>query len=106
MRCSSIVARAYRYHAMKALCQLCVWVLLATLALAILGTAVGIGAGALLARWLPLSLFQASALAIGATVAVTLVVHVVTTMVPCSDGTHRARENNHERTGMVRVMLC
>ena len=65
---------------MKAVCQLIVLVLLATLALTVLGAAVGIGAGALLARWLPLSLFQASSLAIGATVAVALVVLVVTTI--------------------------
>jgi len=66
---------------MKAVCLLIVMVLLATLVLTALGTAIGIGAGTLLAHWLPLSLFQASALAIGATIAVTLVVHVVTTMV-------------------------
>jgi len=42
-----------------------------------LGTAFFIGLGALLARWLPLSLFQASGLAIGATLAVVAIIHVL-----------------------------
>ena len=42
-----------------------------------LGTAIFIGFGALLARWLPLSIFQASGLAIGATLAVAAVIHVL-----------------------------
>lgn len=56
-------------------------VLLAVLVMAILGTAIFVGMGALLAQWMPVSLFQAALLAIGATVAVALVVHVGTTMV-------------------------
>lgn len=62
---------------MKAVCQLVGLILLPTLALAVLGVAAFIGVGALLARWLPLSLFQASALAIGATMATALVILVV-----------------------------
>ena len=65
---------------MKAVCQLIVLVLLATLVITVLGVAVFIGVGALLSQWLPLSLFQASALAVGATLAIALVIHVVTTM--------------------------
>ena len=65
---------------MKAVCQLIGLILLPTLALAVLGVAAFIGVGALLARWLPMSLFQASALAIGATMAIALVVLVVMTI--------------------------
>jgi len=65
---------------MKAVCQLIVLVLLATLVLAVLGVAAFIGVGVLLSQWLPLSLFQASALAVGATLAIALVIQVVTTM--------------------------
>jgi len=65
---------------MRAVCQLIVLVLLATLALTVLGVAVFIGVGALLSQWLPLSLFQASALAVGATLAIALAIQVVTTM--------------------------
>jgi len=42
-----------------------------------MGTVLFIGVGTLLARWLPLSLFQASGLAIGATLAVAAVIHVI-----------------------------
>jgi uncharacterized protein YchJ len=63
----------------KALCQLILLVLLAALVLTVLGAALFIGVGALLSQWLPLSLFQASALAVGATMAIALVVQVVTT---------------------------
>jgi|FrelakmetLWP11LW_1041352.scaffolds.fasta_scaffold08350_3 hypothetical protein len=42
-----------------------------------LGTAIFIAFGALLAQWLPLSLFQASGLVIGATLAVVAVVHLL-----------------------------
>ncbi len=66
---------------MKALCKLFSLVLIATLVMASLGTAIFIGIGALLAQWAPVSLFQAALLAIGATVAVALVVHVGATMV-------------------------
>ena len=65
---------------MKAVCQLIGLILLPTLALAVLGVAAFMGVGALLARWLPLSLFQASALAIGATMATALVILVVMTI--------------------------
>ncbi len=68
---------------MKALCTLLGIVLLAALVIAMLGTAVFIGIGALLSQWLPVSLFQAAILAIGATVAVALVVHVGATIVQC-----------------------
>jgi uncharacterized protein YchJ len=65
---------------MKAVGQLIVLVLLAALVLALLGAAVFIGLGALLSHWLPLSLFQASALAVGATIAIALLLHGVTAM--------------------------
>ena len=65
---------------MKAVCQLIVLILLPTLALAVLGVAAFIGVGALLARWLPLSLFQASVLPIAATAAIALVVQAFMTM--------------------------
>ena len=45
-----------------------------------LGVAAFIGVGALLARWLPLSLFQASVLPIAATAAIALVVQAFMTM--------------------------
>jgi uncharacterized protein YchJ len=45
-----------------------------------LGTALFIGFGALLARWLPLSLFQASGLAIGATIAFAAIIYVLSTI--------------------------
>ncbi len=51
--------------------------LLLTTVLMGLGIALCIGFGALLARWLPLSLFQASSLAIGATLAVAALIHVL-----------------------------
>ena len=65
---------------MKAVCQLIGLILLPTIALAVLGVAAFIGVGALLARWLPLSLFQASALAIAATAAIALVTQSFMTM--------------------------
>lgn len=65
---------------MKAVCQLIVLLLLPTLALAALGIAAFIGIGALLARWLPLSLFQASALAIAATATMALVTQAFMTI--------------------------
>jgi hypothetical protein len=55
-------------------------VVLATVVLAVLGTAVFVGFGALLSQWLPLSLFQASSLAIGATLALAFIIHALTTM--------------------------
>ena len=45
-----------------------------------LGTALFVGFGALLARWLPLSLFQASALAIGATIAFAATLYALSTI--------------------------
>lgn len=42
-----------------------------------LATAFFIGFGALLAQWLPLSLFQASILAIGATLAFCIIIHLI-----------------------------
>lgn len=48
--------------------------------LIVVGTAIFIGLGALLARWLPLSLFEAAGLAIGTTIALAAIVHVVATM--------------------------
>jgi uncharacterized membrane protein (DUF485 family) len=59
---------------MKSIRQAIALVLLMTLALTVLGSVLFIGFGALLSLWLPLSLFQASCLAIGAafTLAVTI----------------------------------
>jgi len=48
--------------------------------LVVLGTALFIGFGALLARWLPLSLFQAAGLAIGTTIAFAAIIHVLSTI--------------------------
>ena len=53
---------------------------LAILTLTLLGVATFIGLGALLTRWLPLSLFQASALAVGAAAAVALVFQTFASM--------------------------
>jgi len=66
---------------MKSIWHAMTLVLLATLVLALLGTAVFIGFGALLSQWLPLSLFHASSLAIGATLALALIIHALTTMI-------------------------
>ena len=65
---------------MKALCQMIGLLVLAILTLTVLGLAAFIGLGALLARWLPLSLFQASALAVGAAAAVALVFQTFASM--------------------------
>ena len=65
---------------MKAMCQMIGLLVLAILTLTVLGLAAFIGLGALLARWLPLSLFQASALAIGAAAAVALVFQTFASM--------------------------
>lgn len=61
---------------MNAVCKLIVLLLLFVLALAALGVAAFTGIGALLARWLPMSLFQASVLAIAATATIALVIQV------------------------------
>lgn len=66
---------------MKAICQAIILVLLATLIFAMLGSAAFIGFGAILSLWLPLSLFQASSLAIGATFVLAIVIFVIITMV-------------------------
>ncbi len=50
-----------------------------------LGTALFIGFGALLAHWLPLSLFQASGLAIGTTIAIAALVYVLSTIKQSQD---------------------
>lgn len=65
---------------MKALCKLIVLLLLFVLALAALGLAAFIGMGALLARWLPVSLFQASILAIAATATIAMIIQAFMTM--------------------------
>ena len=54
--------------------------LIALAVLMVLGSAVFLGFGALLARWLPLSLFQAAGLAIGATLAFAAIIHVLSTI--------------------------
>jgi hypothetical protein len=54
--------------------------LLFVLALAALGVASFVGIGALLAIWLPMSLFQASVLAIAATATITLIIQAFMTM--------------------------
>lgn len=48
--------------------------------LMVLGTALFVGFGALLARWLPLNLFQASVLAIGAAIALAAILYVLSTL--------------------------
>ena len=65
---------------MKAVCQMIGLLVLAILTLTLLGLATFIGLGALLTRWLPLSLFQASALALGAAAAVALVFQTFASM--------------------------
>ena len=65
---------------MKPVLKAILFVLVSATVLTGLGTATFIGFGILLARWLPLSLFQASCLAIGATLAVAAVIHVITAM--------------------------
>lgn len=65
---------------MKSVCLAMALVLLATFVIAVLGTAVFIGFGALLSKWLPLSLFQASGLVVGAAMAMALVIHGLISM--------------------------
>jgi hypothetical protein len=65
---------------MKALCKLIVLLLLFVLALAAMGVAAFIGIGTLLARWLPVSLFQAALLAIAATATIALVLQAFLSM--------------------------
>jgi hypothetical protein len=63
------------YPAMKPAWKAILFFLFSITALMGLGTALFIGFGALLTRWLPLSLFQATGLAICATLAVAAVIH-------------------------------
>jgi uncharacterized protein YchJ len=63
---------------MKQVLKAIVIILFSAIVLMTLATATFIGFGVLLAQWLPLSLFQASGLAIGATLAVAAVIHVIT----------------------------
>lgn len=65
---------------MKPALKAILFVLLSAVGLTGLATATFIGFGVLLARWLPLSLFQASGLTIGAALAVAAVIHVITAM--------------------------
>jgi len=69
---------------MKPVLKAIVFVLVSAVVLMGLGTATFIGFGILLARWLPLSLFQASCLAIGAALAVAAVIHVITALMQAS----------------------
>ena len=62
--------------------------LLLVAVLMVLGTALFVGFGALLARWLPLNLFQASVLAIGAAIAFAAILYVLSTLMH----TYRADE--------------
>ena len=63
---------------MKPVLKAIAFFLLPTVVIMVFGAAIFIGFGALLARWFQFSLFQAAGLAIGATVAVASVIHVVT----------------------------
>lgn len=65
---------------MKPVLKAIVFVLLSAVGLTGLATVTFIGFGILLARWLPLSLFQASCLTIGAAFAVAALIHVITAM--------------------------
>ena len=94
---------------MKAVCELIALVLLATLALTALGVAAFIGVGALLSQWLPLSLFQASALAVGATLAIALVIQALMTMVhlqmhhTCEDDDFEWEPEEHDGSDTLRT---
>ena len=65
---------------MKSVLSTLLLFLIALALLMALGSAIFIGFGALLARWLPLSLFQAAGLAIGATLAFAAIIHVLFTI--------------------------
>lgn len=56
-------------------------ILLPIIVIVALGTALFIGFGAILARWLPLSLFQASCLVIGTTLAIAALIHVLSALI-------------------------
>ncbi len=62
--------------------------LLAFIFLMCIGTTVFMGFGALIAQMLPLSLFQASCLTIGATFAFTVIVYVLTNIMHKEDGNY------------------
>ena len=66
---------------MKSIRQAIALVLLTALAMAVMGSAIFIGFGALLSRWLPLSLFQASCLAIGAAFTIAVTIFALTSIV-------------------------
>jgi hypothetical protein len=65
---------------MKPVLQALLLVLLTAVVLTGLGIALFIGFGALMARWLHLSLFHASALAIGAALAIAAIARVISDM--------------------------
>ncbi len=85
---------------MKAVCKLIVLLLLFVLALAALGVAAFIGIGALLTRWLPVSLFQASVLAIAATATIALIIQAFMTMLQL----HMAQEGPLDDSGWEPVV--
>ena len=62
---------------MKPALKALLFVLLSVTVLTGLGTALFVGFGTLLARWLPLTLFQATGLIIGTTLAVAAIIHVL-----------------------------
>jgi len=66
---------------MKPIRQAITLVFLMTLALAILGSVIFIGLGALLSLWLPFSLFQASCLATGAALTLALVIFALASII-------------------------
>ena len=65
---------------MRAVGKFIALLLLFVLALAAMGVAAFVGIGALLAQWLPMSLFQASVLAIAATATIALIIQAFMTM--------------------------
>ncbi len=87
---------------MNAVCKFFVLLLLPILALATLGLAAFLGIGALLSRWLPLSLFQASALAIAATAAVALVIHAFATMMHIQ--MHHDDQDDHQEKAALNLV--
>ncbi len=56
-------------------------ILFSILLVAVLGTVAFVGLGAMLSLWLPLSLFEASALAVGATLTIAMLIHAVGTII-------------------------
>ena len=82
---------------MKPVLKAIVFVLLSAVGLTGLATATFIGFGFLLARWLPLSLFQASCLTIGAALAVAAVIHVITAMMQARQAYHFQDDYEYEQ---------